>query len=559
MITKNCKIPHDGFSDWDRSHPSRADLRVCTDFSMPGSQGSIKITCTKKDIKFRFREDIKGPTDKDLYDGKYFSDGDIVPYSNIGKIYISDPKKKGESISSLPTSYSFDVSLEHFSGIICDLSNKGYHIEDINNPAKADLRVSDDFNMAFMPDVMKIKINYNGKSIKIRIRENHMGTTDYDAYNQHLDGDIGRYFTDGDYIPRSSYDKLYISDPKFVDPANGTLSTSEKFTVEFESVTPKNNLRFLVSSDLHLCGSPKDKGEDTKHDTDVNNLNKLLGHITQLGLLDFYAVCGDLSYGSRAGDESMFIDDFFNRVNRETVIPCVCEGWGNHDVWRMGGNRTNIQNGIRDRNQSYSQRLLMRNYSLSDNKYHYHWSYALGDNEIHFLMLNDVPGYGEIKQDPPHDGFEIDEKNPYNSLKFLSAVIENFTEKDFYVLFYHINFAQKEIEDNTPDKERWWSKESMKQFAEVIKASKGKYMASFFGHYHTIAGTEILKTGICQDLTGYRCACSDQHGAAHYWLAEIDLENNIPVLTASAYSNAGIKEDIEKDRYVDISDSKKDS
>lgn len=104
--------------------------------------------------------------------------------------------------------------------VSCTLTHDGYKVKDRNNPAGADLRVSDNFSMSGMSHIMikcddpTIKFRISGEKliirtdadVKFRIRENHLGSTDCDAFD-------GRYFKNGDSVIPTDYDRLYISDP----------------------------------------------------------------------------------------------------------------------------------------------------------------------------------------------------------------------------------------------------------------------------------------------------------------------------------------------------------
>lgn len=421
--------------------------------------------------------------------------------------------------------------------IDCAIPHDGYDKNKRSNPDKSDLRVSENFSMVGFSN--NVKIICSDETIKFRIREAHVGSTDYDAYD-------GKYFSNGSIISKSSYDRLYISDPKKLNEEISTLPDCYSFKVSFEN---SNKIRFLVSSDFHFDGNKKSQ----KNHDDKTNLQGLCESLPNVGYIDFYAVCGDLTNDSNSEDEDMFEKEFFNQIRKISNISCVCEGWGNHDVRYKGGSNVDIKKGIIYRNTHYRQSLLYR-FQTSDNEFHYHWQYNRESKRIHFFMLNNALGYNEIKNDPfysPTDSAATNERNPYGALNFLKEHLDTFSKDDFYVIFCHINFCSMAISDS--DNERWWNEGSMRDFATLIDESKGNYLCSFFGHLHTSAGKEYLKTGIGNGLLGYRCACKDKHGAAHYLLAEIDLASDQPKVEVTPYSNTGVKEDdIDKDRHVDI-------
>ncbi|WP_455639741.1 hypothetical protein [Parabacteroides sp.] len=551
----NCDIEHAGYHSDDRHKSDRADLRVSDDFAQDVFDSNIKITCSKKDIEFRIRENHKGTTDINAYEGKYFSDGDIIGKTTYDKLYISDPRYKGEKESTLPAkNYKFDVTLKNASGISCSIPHDGYNSGDRDKPDRADLRVSNDFSMDVFGD--HIKITCSKKNIEFRIRENHKGTTDINAYE-------GKYFSDGDTISKSTYDKLYISDPRYKGETESTVPKKNYyFNVTLET-TKDNNIRFLVSSDFHLRGDDSTE----KHKSDESDLKQLLSTLSKVGNIDFYAVCGDLTYDTNPEDEDMFEKEFFNNVRDNLKnISCVCEGWGNHDVRYKGCSWADVKKGIGYRNQHDRQQLLP-GFSTCENNFHYHWQYNRGSKRIHFFMLNNALGFDEIGNDPfysPTDSAARDERNPYGALNFLQKYLDAFSDDDMYVIFCHINFCSMEIESKITDgyngkisiydHDRWWNEGSMKQFIALINQSQGKYLCSFFGHLHTSAGMEILKMDEKHKYLGYRCACGGKHGAAHYLLAEIDLASKEPEVKVTPYSNTGVKEDdIDKDvRTVDM-------
>lgn len=423
--------------------------------------------------------------------------------------------------------------------IKCTTNHVGYDPNRVNCPEKSDLRVSDNFNMKGLST--KVKIGCANHDIEFRFRREGTHTTDYDVYD-------GHYFHDGDIIARTEYDKLYISNPRYINKSE-KLPYPFNFEVDLSS-DDEAKIRFLVSSDMHLCGGENGNDEKKAHTRNKEELNALIPHVATLGDIDFYAVCGDLSWDSNSADESMFVDEFYERIKKgASNIKCVCEGWGNHDVRRKYANFTNIQDGIRDRNEEQRKETLP-NYRMSDSKaydnynhhYHYRWSYDLGNKKkVHFFMLNNVPGYGRINKAGPNNAkdysVEIDERNPFDSLTFLEEEIRHFGENDYYVLFFHIDFNY--------ETERWWAGNRV-DFPRVIKNCKGKYLASFFGHEHSTVGKETLTVKIDNEdfsLTGYRCACSGRAGAAHYILSEISLDaNGQPKLTATSYSNTGKEE-----------------
>lgn len=427
--------------------------------------------------------------------------------------------------------------------IKCNIPHAGYDPSRVNNPEKSDLRVSGNFNMKGLP--ASVRIGCSNPDIEFRFRREGTSFTDYDIYD-------GHYFHNGDIIARTDYEKLYISNPRYIHDKSKRLPETFEFEVNLsEDSEGKGKIRFLVSSDMHLCGGEKGEDEKNAHDRNEKELNTLIPHIATLGDIDFYAVCGDLSWDSNSADESMFVNEFFERIKNEANnIKCVCEGWGNHDVRRKFANFTNIQDGIRDRNEEQRKEGTLPNYCMSDSKaynncnhhYHYRWSYDLGHGKkVHFFMLNNVPGYGRIEKAGPTNAkdysVEIDERNPFDSLTFLEEEIRYFGENDYYVLFFHIDFEYQ------PD--RWWAGNRV-DFPRVIKNCKGKYLASFFGHKHSDAGKETLTVKIDNEdfsLTGYRCACANRTGAAHYILSEISLDaKGQPQLTATSYSNTGEKE-----------------
>lgn len=104
----------------------------------------------------------------------------------------------------------------------CTLTHEGYNAKDRNNPAGADLRVSDNFSMSGMSN---LKIKCDDPTIKFRIRENHSGSTDCDAFD-------GHYFKRGDIVDPTDYDKLYISDP--LKTTEGRVPFVGNFKVWFE-------------------------------------------------------------------------------------------------------------------------------------------------------------------------------------------------------------------------------------------------------------------------------------------------------------------------------------
>lgn len=197
--TVSCTLTHDGYKVKDRNNPAGADLRVSDNFSMSG-MSHIMIKCDDPTIKFRIREAHNGPTDYDAYEGKYFHSGDTIDKGdNYLDLYISDPKGLDEFVSTLPTDKKFVVTFQ--SSIECSTLYGGY---DPNaNPASSDMRVSDDFNMLDCGEKLIIRTDAD---VKFRIRENHLGSTDCDAFD-------GRYFKNGDSVIPTDYDRLYISDP----------------------------------------------------------------------------------------------------------------------------------------------------------------------------------------------------------------------------------------------------------------------------------------------------------------------------------------------------------
>lgn len=413
-----------------------------------------------------------------------------------------------------------------------------------DDPDHNDLRVSNNFSLKKLKPFIKITTSI---PCQFRIREDHSGSTDYPAYN-------GQYFRNGDYIPRSDYDNLYISDPCYVtapDEIRKPMPKDTEFSVTFESAADESKARFLVSSDFHLCAadddSPDERSRSMQDDID---LDKLIYRVSTLGPLNFYAVCGDLTDDSNGGQEDKFEHRFLDRIDQETAIKCVCEGWGNHDVRRKHFNCTNVQDGIAYRNRKgrYRDNHLTA-LVTSDNDYHYHWHYNLSNADntksitLHFFMLNNVPGYGEIKNDPAcarkDDEYTAqDERNPYCSLEFLEKELKSFGPDDYYILFFHINFNSKITAADT-NGEQWWTKQSMKDFCNVIRKGKGTYLYSFFGHNHNNPGFEKL---VDADLTlqGYRCACNDGRGATYYTLVEIPLNaDDKPEVSIQTYTTDG--------------------
>lgn len=428
--------------------------------------------------------------------------------------------------------------------IKCYIPHEGYDPDKRDNPSKADLRVSSNFDMSGLPDT--VQISCSRTDIEFRFRREGTPTTDYDVYN-------GHYYHDGDTVARTEYKELYISDPRYIDDKKKELPHSFDFTVELGDEKPEK-VKFLVSSDIHLCGDESEEKKE-QHNRNQKDVETLIKQVATLGDIDFYAICGDLCDDSDAEDENMFVDEFFERMRKDAKnIKCICEGWGNHDVRRKFGNLTNIQDGIRDRNEEYRNETLP-NYRMSDSEeydnynyhYHYHWSYGMKNGKrVHFFMLNEVPGYGKIEKEGTPDtrpdyNVERDERNPFDSLSFLKEEIRSFGENDYYVLFFHINFDATDPE--YPD--RWWA-ENRTDFPRVLKSCKGKYLASFFGHTHSSAKQETLTVTIDNEklsLKGYRCACKGANGAAHYLLCEITFDaDRKPHLSVTSYSNDGKEE-----------------
>ncbi len=429
--------------------------------------------------------------------------------------------------------------------INCSVRHKGYDPDKRDNPAKADLRVSDNFDMFGLPETVQISCSHT--DIEFRFRREGTPTTDYDIYD-------GHYYHNGDAVERTDYEELYISDPRYITDRKKELSDDFNFTVKLGEKYEK--LKFLVSSDLQLCG---DEGKKEQHKRNQEDVETLIKQVETLGHIDFYAICGDLCDDSDPEDENMFVDEFFERMRKDaTNIKCICEGWGNHDVRRKGANLTNIQDGIRDRNEEYRNKMLPH-YRMSDSDseeygnynyhYHYHWSYDMQSGKrVHFFMLNDVPGYGKIENIKAREKEEAykterDERNPFDSLSFLEEEISSFDDNDYYVLFFHIDFYASDPE--YPD--RWWA-ENRTDFPKVVKNGKGNYLTSFFGHSHSVAGREILVEtidGASYSLEGYRCACEGANGAAYYLLCEITFdEKKKPHLSVTSYSNDGSNETV---------------
>lgn len=216
--TVNCTLTHKGYNAKDRNNPAGADLRVSDNFSMSG-MSNLKIKCDDPTIKFRIREAHNGPTDYDAYNGKYFQSGDVIDKgSNYVNLYISDPKKVDENVSSLSINKKFVVTFE--GAIDCSTSYEHYNASD--DPASSDMRVSDDFNMLDSDEKLKI---ITDTDVKFRIRENHSGSTDCDAFE-------GYYFKRGDTVDPTDYDKLYISDP--LKTTEGRVPFVGNFKVWFE-------------------------------------------------------------------------------------------------------------------------------------------------------------------------------------------------------------------------------------------------------------------------------------------------------------------------------------
>lgn len=302
-----------------------------------------------------------------------------------------------------------------------------------------------------------------------------------------------------------------------------TINKQEnKFPTEVND-EDKASFHFCVTSDLHV----------NKDDSKSFFWGDFCDRIKELTPSpQFLAICGDLT-DSNYTVEADSIYQQFNYFEKENTSVLICEGHGNHDgdtrmkyPWdKQARDIVTNRNPLRivkkpDWKWIFYQKKM--NYSN-----HYKWEVPLTDPvlntsiNIHFFMLNNVPGFDTIGKDKKN-GDNAHERDPYDSLTFLETELCKLGEKDYYILFFHINFEAEE---------RWWTNTSKKSFSKVIKKSNANYVTSFFGHAHSSSGKKINKT-IEEKLTeddsiyGYRCRCSGGNGSRYFSLVDLFLDKD---------------------------------